>query len=450
MERSNHGLVVDTDAFKARYHDISRPALTHEQSQSVFGDFYKLGADGTPLLDPRAFEDPRCARKYDSLSAAILRAQSEGKPERPLGEKRAILATKLIVGAFVLSWLGSAAYEARDMEDRNPISNADGYAGVMFTGAVRYFDNYIDMVYLAQGKTPRSELGAQSLTQNSTPIMPTQKPTPTPTTSNEATASPTPSPSKSSEPINALYPSVDVIKYEKDNQGNILGMSATYKKESELTNEQVTQMEICGNTTKDVVLTFDDPVSEKQLDAYVAVLEEQKVGAIFFPNIQDEPKLTQDKIDELRKKGFWVGSHGGTHADLTELSEKKVANIIKSGGVSTLYRPAFGGTYKDDGSKNIYFDDRIKKIADNMGKNVCMWTIDPQDWKGNPKVTAKDIVATVKENVTESSVILLHPRMPETLKALPEIITLVRNKGLKVCTSSGPTSSDFSKTPICK
>lgn len=213
------------------------------------------------------------------------------------------------------------------------------------------------------------------------------------------------------------------------------GAVTTYR---ESTLEQVDDMEHCNNQSDKVLLTFDDGSDPERVIEFGKVLEEYGVGAIFFP-VADHFEETEleEMVTKLRAAGFWVGNHTKSHPDLVSLEEGGIRDEILGGVSSNVLRPSYGGLAVD-ASGETYFDNRVRDVAQELGYSVCMWTVDTADYDGR---SVEEILARVDEQVRAGSVIVMHLSKSNeaqgydynTLEALPEIIELVRSKGLELC-----------------
>jgi peptidoglycan/xylan/chitin deacetylase (PgdA/CDA1 family) len=132
----------------------------------------------------------------------------------------------------------------------------------------------------------------------------------------------------------------------------------------------------------------------------------------------------------LHAQGFYVGNHSVTHPldpPLTKLSDAVVRQEIGGGVPSTLFRPP-----------GNYFDARIQHIANQLGYQLCSYTVDTKDYTGLP---AKAIVKEVLADTQPGGVVLMHMLAnSHALEALPGIINGLRAKGFNLCqAASGPT-----------
>ncbi|MGB3932370.1 MAG: xylanase, partial [bacterium] len=63
-----------------------------------------------------------------------------------------------------------------------------------------------------------------------------------------------------------------------------------------------------------------------------------------------------------------------------------------------------------------------------LGQQLVLWNVDPRDWD---KASTREIVNRVMAQVRPGSIILLHEGHPNTIKALPQIIEKLRERGLE-------------------
>ena len=197
--------------------------------------------------------------------------------------------------------------------------------------------------------------------------------------------------------------------------------------EEELDQEEaVVEEEPAG---KVVYLTFDDGPSE-WTGELLDVLDAHNISATFFMqgvNLQKE-HLQQD-VKRAVEEGSYVGGHSMTHDYKTLYTQQQfvpemeetltlIHEITKTS--PHLVRPPYGSA---PGLEN-------KPIRDQLaasGIKIWDWTIDSCDWqlRGNPS----QIIENVKrETRRDREVVLMHEK-PQTVAALPEIITFYKEQG---------------------
>lgn len=173
------------------------------------------------------------------------------------------------------------------------------------------------------------------------------------------------------------------------------------------------------NTDKKAIyLTFDDgpgPYTKQVLN----FLEDKQVPATFFlvgMRVKDYPDL----VKRMANDGYAIGTHSNTHPLLyrnikEELLLSKLAIEYASGKPVTLFRAPWG----------IIFPWALKPASD-LDLKIIHWSCFPRDYSA----TKEQIVSRVSKCFKPGEIIVLHPwNHPQTIKALPEIVSAARAKG---------------------
>ena len=169
---------------------------------------------------------------------------------------------------------------------------------------------------------------------------------------------------------------------------------------------------------KYVALTFDDgPNNSSTLDL-LNILKTNNVKATFFmlgQMVDQNPDVAKQVHDE----GHEVACHLYSHPQ-SEMNKANKANkaIFKATGVLPRnIRPPYGAI--------------DKKSAETIGMPIIQWNIDSLDWKTrNPEA----INNVVKQNVFNGAIILIHDIHHESVKAVPGLITMLKNEGYEFVT----------------
>ena len=186
----------------------------------------------------------------------------------------------------------------------------------------------------------------------------------------------------------------------------------------------------CG---KKIALTFDDGPHPVKTPKILDLLEKHGVKATFFivgENAEAYPEI----VAAEGAGGHELANHSYTHtrfskltvAEIKEEIERTDAAIKKAAGKSPkLFRPPEGAYSKD-----------IVSIAEGMGKQTVIWTVDTMDWAKSPR---DEIVENVKANVTFGSIILFHDCTRDgtfTLEALELLLPYLKSQGYEFVTVS--------------
>lgn len=181
---------------------------------------------------------------------------------------------------------------------------------------------------------------------------------------------------------------------------------------------------------KEVALTFNVFWGEEYMPGILDVLRENNVKATFFMGgtwVKQFPDLTR-KISE---EGHELGSHGYSHphpdrisksANLREMQKTEELLYKITGQRPKLFAPPYGER-----------GPAVLQAAEEAGYTTILWSVDTIDWQ---RPDSKVILQRVLGRVENGSIILMHPTEP-TLKALPEMIKSLKERGYNPVTVSG-------------
>ncbi|MCK9352250.1 MAG: polysaccharide deacetylase family protein [Candidatus Paceibacterota bacterium] len=173
------------------------------------------------------------------------------------------------------------------------------------------------------------------------------------------------------------------------------------------------------NLTHRLLLTFDDFGDEQQIHSILDILSKFQIKAAFFL-VGEWAKKNPNLVSQIRNNGHWVGNHSFSHKKLTSLSEADLKKEILGGGIeSALLRPPYGA-----------YNKKIREIAESLGKKICYWSIDSDDWRGLP---TRIIADRVLSELHPGACVLMHVNGLHTADALPLIIQGARDRGFEFC-----------------
>lgn len=178
---------------------------------------------------------------------------------------------------------------------------------------------------------------------------------------------------------------------------------------------------------KMVALTYDDgpytPVTNQILD----VLQEYNGRATFFV-VGSRVSTYKDCIKREASLGCEIGNHTYNHTILTSVS----ASIIKSeisntnnavkkitGQAPTIVRTPGGAVNST--------------VRANIGYPMFNWSVDTLDWKNR---NSNSVVSSIKNNVRDGSIILMHDLYGSTGNATEEIVPWLVKNGYQLVTVS--------------
>lgn len=173
-------------------------------------------------------------------------------------------------------------------------------------------------------------------------------------------------------------------------------------------------------------LTFDDGPS-LNTPSLLKMLADYKIKATFFllgRNVKYYPGI----VRQIEAEGHEIGNHTWSHPNLRVLSfarqqEELVATdeLLRSMGITPLYmRPPYGN-----------FDERTIQIANEMGIDIILWSLDSHDWKSLPSDYAKlrSTRGTIYDNGSLRGIFLFHDIHKSTVEDLHRIIANLKAGG---------------------
>jgi peptidoglycan/xylan/chitin deacetylase (PgdA/CDA1 family) len=180
---------------------------------------------------------------------------------------------------------------------------------------------------------------------------------------------------------------------------------------------------------KCIALTFDDgpwPYTPELL----RTLKKHKAKATFFVlgrKVANRMALTRRIQDE----GHEIGNHTWDHPKLTDLANDEIMHEVAStqeviyeatGKYPTMMRPPSGAV-----------DKRVRARMAELSLSVIKWDVQTKDWEARDvKVIKKRVLKGAKRN----AIVLLHDIVPETVKAMPDVLTQLKKKGYRFVTVS--------------
>lgn len=175
-------------------------------------------------------------------------------------------------------------------------------------------------------------------------------------------------------------------------------------------------------------LTFDSAYINKYTYDILDILDKYNIKSTFFMTYEFMEKNPKQIMDIIAR-GHEIGNHSTTHPDFNKSKDSKIVkevmkahNYIKDlvGVNMCLFRFPFGS-----------YSPRTVGLLKNMGYYPIQWTLDSIDWKNTGKNYLINRFLGNDDLLVEGSIILFHNGATYTPEALPEIIEMIYNKGLK-------------------
>jgi probable sporulation protein (polysaccharide deacetylase family) len=180
---------------------------------------------------------------------------------------------------------------------------------------------------------------------------------------------------------------------------------------------------------KEVALTVNVYWGEEYISQMLDIMRRNDVKATFFLGgiwVKKNPELAA----RIAGEGHEIGSHGYSHPHPDQLSRsenlkeiQKAEDVIyqATGVKPTLFAPPYGER-----------GPAVLQAADEAAYTTILWSIDTIDWQLPPPEV---IVQRVVSRSHNGAIVLMHPTAP-TVKALPEIIQKLKEKGYHLETVS--------------
>ena len=176
-----------------------------------------------------------------------------------------------------------------------------------------------------------------------------------------------------------------------------------------------------------VALTYDDgpyrPVTNQILD----VLEKYGARATFFV-VGSRVSTYSDCIRRANSLGCQIGNHTYNHKTLTEASDSQVKSEISA--TNAVIKRCIGKNASIVRAPGGSTSGRVRSLVEYPFIN---WSVDTLDWKH--RNTAK-VIASVKSDVTDGSIVLMHDLYSSTGNASEVIVPWLINQGYQLVTVS--------------
>lgn len=170
-------------------------------------------------------------------------------------------------------------------------------------------------------------------------------------------------------------------------------------------------------------LTFDDGPNTVYTPQVLSALASVGARATFFL-VGQEVNAAPDLARRELAANHWLANHTYTHPDLTTLGATQVTSQITrtndaikaaTGVVPAFVRPPYGE-----------FTTQTLSVFQAYGLANTIWTIDTNDWQG--RSVAQIVSEALK--VKPGGIILMHDAYPNTVTAVPQIVTGLKQKGM--------------------
>lgn len=172
-----------------------------------------------------------------------------------------------------------------------------------------------------------------------------------------------------------------------------------------------------------IAISFDCAYGADYTDSLLATLNEYNVKCTFFV-VKFWVDKYPDKVKKIIENGHEIGTHSSTHPNMSKLSSEKIKEELTlsidaitslTNTPVNLFRPPFGD-----------YDNDVITIAESLKLYTIQWDVDSLDWKD---LSASEITKRVVNKTKSGSIILCHNNGLNTHKALPYILSNLKQKG---------------------
>ena len=176
-----------------------------------------------------------------------------------------------------------------------------------------------------------------------------------------------------------------------------------------------------------VALTVNVAWGNEYLSPILATLKKHKIHGTFFLEgrwAKENPELVKMIFDA----GHEIGNHSYSHPDMKTLSREQAEQELKE--TNAIIQATIGHTPKFFAPPSGSYKEETVEIADSLGMETIMWTVDTIDWK-NPSPSV--IINRVTKQVHNGAIILMHPT-ESSAKALETLIVKLQGYGYAIGT----------------
>ena len=172
-------------------------------------------------------------------------------------------------------------------------------------------------------------------------------------------------------------------------------------------------------------------ITEKELPIY-SVQREEALVALTFNCAWEENDIPQ-LLDLLEREnikatfflvGQWIERYPDSVRQIVDAGEEVIRQQMEK--TDALIREVTGSDPVLARVPSGSYDSRVIRLLRQEGYEVIQWDVDSIDWKKPP---AEEITERILTKVQNGSIVLFHSGAATTLKALPDVIAGLREKG---------------------
>jgi polysaccharide deacetylase family sporulation protein PdaB len=180
-----------------------------------------------------------------------------------------------------------------------------------------------------------------------------------------------------------------------------------------------------GTDEKKIAISFDCAWGVEYTDKLLETMEKHGVKCTFFA-VEFWVEKYPSYAKKIVENGHELQTHSSTHPKMSTLNKSQIEKELTSsiakiesvtGQKVTLFRAPFGD-----------YDNDVISVANSLNLRTIQWDVDSLDWKD---ISAKQICERVITKTKSGSIILCHNNGLNTAKALPSILSRLKEKGFE-------------------
>lgn len=189
-----------------------------------------------------------------------------------------------------------------------------------------------------------------------------------------------------------------------------------------------------GDTSKKVLyITFDNGYENGYTSKILDILKENNVKAAFFVTTS-YAKENKDLIIRMVNEGHIVGNHSTTHPSMPSIQDfnkfkyelytlAETYKNITGKDMKKFFRPPMGE-----------FSERSMYYTKQLGYKSIFWSFAYNDWDPNNQPSTDAAIKTIKDNMHNGEIFLLHAVSKTNTDILDQMIKYWKNQGYEIKT----------------
>lgn len=251
-------------------------------------------------------------------------------------------------------------------------------------------------------------------------------------------------PEKEPKELPALSMNADFLEIEKMDSESVLWGPGTFKDDKNRSTACMDLQEKYGKynayfigpeNSNTVTLTFDQGYENGYTAPILDALKEKNAKAVFFLTghyVRTQPELVQRMIDE----GHILGSHSNNHkVYCKELSIEESFEDAK--WIQDYLRENFGYEMRLFRFPEGEFSQQSLALMQQMGYQSIFWSFAYADWNVDNQPEPAAAIEKISSFIHPGEIMLLHSVSKTNSEILPQIIDIIREKGLEIAPFEG-------------